>query len=149
MALIQGVNGIHINQYSGVNAGTRILSFGKALPGDGVWYNMLAFTLISGASANFGIAFRFFGAAERQSGTIAENFWFSAAGNYYSSGTSWYDNWTSAPWYSGDGNGIINYRIAISGTTVALQGTQGDTGAYVGGYAEAQCSKWDQLTISY
>ena len=149
MAIIQGVNGIHMNINSNVNAGSRILSFGKAVPGTNTWTTVIKFTLIGGAASNFGISFRYYAGADRQSGTIAENFWYSQLGIYTSNGTNWTETYNATPWYGPEGNGIISYRINNFGTSVTIEAIQSDTGAYVSGYCEVECGKWDQLTISY
>jgi hypothetical protein len=149
MALIQGVNGILINQTGSATAGSKILSFGKAVPGTSTWTTLISFTLIGGAASNFGISFRYYAGAQRQSGTIAENFWYSQFGMYTSNGTNWTETYNSTPWYPVDGNGIIAYRMINFGTSVTIEALQSDTGAYVNGYCEVQCGKWDQLTISY
>jgi len=148
MAIIQGVNGIHMNINSSATAGSRILSYGKAIPGTSTWTTLIKFTLISGAASNFGISFRHYAGADRQSGTLAENFWYSQIGLYYSSGTTWTETYSASAWYS-EGNVIVSYRLNISGTSISIEALQSDTGAYVSGYCEIQCSKWDQLTISY
>jgi hypothetical protein len=150
MATIQEVNGIQLN-YNGAslpNAGTRILSFGKAVPGTSTWTTLVKFTLISGAASNFGLSIRFYAGAERQSGNISENFWYCQYAGYNSNGTTWTNNFISSPW-SFEGNNIISYNISTSGTYVQVESLQADTGVYVEGYCEVYCSKWDQLTISY
>lgn len=148
MAIIQGVNGILINQAGSATAGTKILSFGKAVPGTNTYTTLLNFTLIGGAASNFGLSIRFYAGADRQSGTIAENWWYCQFGLFNSNGTNWTENFNLTPWYS-EGNGIIGYRFNNFGTSVSLEAIQSDTGAYVSGYCEVQCGKWDQVTISY
>jgi hypothetical protein len=149
MAIIQGVNGIHMNINSSATAGSRILSYGKAIPGTSTWTTLIKFTLISGAASNFGISFRHYAGADRQSGTLAENFWFSQFALYTSNGTTWTETYNASPWVGPEGNAIVSYRMNNSGTSISIESLQSDTGAYVSGYCEVQCGKWDQLTISY
>lgn len=148
MATILGANGIQLNYNAGStpNAGTRIFLVGKAVPGTNVATTIIRFTNSGGAS-NFSLYMRINIGAGRQSGTFAENWWIVKYAGYASTGTGWTQNFaTDWVW---DGNAIIGSGFSNSGTYVEFQATQGDTGAYVEGYVEVQCNRWDQITVSY
>lgn len=139
---------INYNAASLSNAGVRIFCLGTAIAGNGTWQTIIRFTPI-GSSNSYGLSFKFFSGAGRQSGTIAENWYvagyFGVSINATSTGNSFNNN----TWIS-EGNAITAVQTNNSGTFGELRafGYSGSP-CWVETYVEAYCTKWNEISISY
>lgn len=147
MATILPVNGIHLNMNNSSlpNAGARLFTSGKAIPGNSTWTRLISFS--TSASFGFNMAFRIWMGASRQSGVIQENFWLYKFGGWQWNVGSWGNTYFANAF--SEGNGIMNASIGEDTTSCFAAVWQNDTGAYVNYYVEAYCSRWDQITVSY